>query len=314
MFCQSVHFTYHVGEDFYDMVDGLRAIDEAITFLHLGPGDRLGHCLALGTNAKVFYDKQHCTIPITRQCLIDNCVWMLMKARSLNIKLTPQLEQFLHMTFLQIGGVVYPADLLNVEVYYMSMMLRGDNPSRNEEIVLNYIEDWQSFECDSDVLISQCRKNKEAQGLYQMYHYDETVRVQGDKVVSFVVPKFYIEAVSEIQNSMMMEIEAKGLILECCPSSNWKIGMIDRYDEHPIFRFNTITDKEEGFNLPVTINTDDLGIFQTSLDYEYALLAAAALKKKDINGDKLYTKAEVIRWLEDIRKNGEKYKFKNHMI
>lgn len=90
--------------------------------------------------------------------------------------------------------------------------------------------------------------------------------------------------------------------------------MIDRYDEHPIFRFNTITDKEEGFNLPVTINTDDLGIFQTSLDYEYALLAAAALKKKDINGDKLYTKAEVIRWLEDIRKNGEKYKFKNHMI
>lgn len=218
------------------------------------------------------------------------------------------------MTFLQIGGVVYPADLLNVEVYYMSMMLRGDNPSRNEEIVLNYIEDWQSFECDSDVLISQCRKNKEAQGLYQMYHYDETVRVQGDKVVSFVVPKFYIEAVSEIQNSMMMEIEAKGLILECCPSSNWKIGMIDRYDEHPIFRFNTITDKEEGFNLPVTINTDDLGIFQTSLDYEYALLAAAALKKKDINGDKLYTKAEVIRWLEDIRKNGEKYKFKNHMI
>lgn len=310
-FCQSVHFTYHVGEDFYDMVDGLRAIDEAITFLHLGSGDRLGHCLALGTNAKVFYDKQHCTIPITRQCLIDNCVWMLMKARSLNIKLTPQLEQFLHMTFLQIGGVVYPADLLNVEVYYMSMMLRGDNPSKNEENVLNYIEDWQSFEFDSDALISQYRKNKVAQGLYQMYHYDETVRVQSDKVVSFVVPKFYIEAVSEIQNSMMMEIEAKGLILECCPSSNWKIGMIDRYDEHPIFRFKTITDKEDGFNLPVTINTDDLGIFQTSLDYEYALLAAAALKKKNANGDKLYTKAEVIRWLEDIRRNGEKYKFKN---
>ncbi len=85
-------------------------------------------------------------------------------------------------------------------------------------------------------------------------------------------------------------------------------------DEHPIFRFKTITGKKDGFNLLVTVNTDDSGIFHTSLDSEYALLAAAALKKKDINGDKLYTKAEVIRWLEDIRKNGEKYKFKNHMI
>ena len=86
--------------------------------------------------------------------------------------------------------------------------------------------------------------------------------------------------------------------------------MIDRYDEHPIFRFKAITNKVGGYNLSVTINTDDLGIFQTSLDYEYALLAAAALKKKDSNGNKLYVKADVIKWLEDIRNNGEKYRFK----
>lgn len=29
---RSLNFTYHVGEDFWDITDGLRAIDEAILF------------------------------------------------------------------------------------------------------------------------------------------------------------------------------------------------------------------------------------------------------------------------------------------
>lgn len=43
----SLGFTYHVGEDFMDVVDGLRAIDEAVLFLNLSAGDRMGHALAL---------------------------------------------------------------------------------------------------------------------------------------------------------------------------------------------------------------------------------------------------------------------------
>ena len=44
--------TYHVGEDFLDVADGLRAIDEVINFLNLSYGDRLGHALALGIDVK----------------------------------------------------------------------------------------------------------------------------------------------------------------------------------------------------------------------------------------------------------------------
>ena len=39
--------TYHVGEDNYDIVDSLRAIDEAILFLQLRSGCRLGHASLL---------------------------------------------------------------------------------------------------------------------------------------------------------------------------------------------------------------------------------------------------------------------------
>ena len=33
-----LRFTYHVGEDFLDVTDGLRAIDEAVRYLRLGAG------------------------------------------------------------------------------------------------------------------------------------------------------------------------------------------------------------------------------------------------------------------------------------
>lgn len=47
--------TYHVGEDFLDIVDGLRAIDEVIQFLDFSHGDRLGHALALGISPSDYY-------------------------------------------------------------------------------------------------------------------------------------------------------------------------------------------------------------------------------------------------------------------
>ena len=54
--------TYHVGEDFYDLIDGLRAIDEAITFFELGKNDRLGHALALGVNPYDYYNHRRYNI------------------------------------------------------------------------------------------------------------------------------------------------------------------------------------------------------------------------------------------------------------
>ena len=44
--------TYHVGEDFFDIVDGLRAIDEVMLFCGIYSGCRLGHALALGINTE----------------------------------------------------------------------------------------------------------------------------------------------------------------------------------------------------------------------------------------------------------------------
>ena len=56
--------------------------------------------------------------------------------------------------------------------------------------------------------------------------------------------------------------------------------------------------------LSVSINTDDQGVFSTSLENEYALMAIALEKEKDENGDLKYNSSMIYEWLERVRLMG----------
>lgn len=70
------NLTYHVGENFYDLVDGLRAIDEIITDLNWQKPNRLAHLLALFTDADKYYEQKHYTVTMPRKMLLDNLEWI----------------------------------------------------------------------------------------------------------------------------------------------------------------------------------------------------------------------------------------------
>ena len=57
-------------------------------------------------------------------------------------------------------------------------------------------------------------------------------------------------------------------------------------------------------------NTDDLGVFDTNLENEYALMAIALEKEKDENGMPKYCSRQIYNWLESIRQMGEEQRFK----
>lgn len=50
--CGFDNFTYHVGEDFYDLIDGLRAVDEVLVFLDWNGNNRLAHLNSLFVDVK----------------------------------------------------------------------------------------------------------------------------------------------------------------------------------------------------------------------------------------------------------------------
>lgn len=115
------HRTFHVGEDFYDITDGLRAIDEAITFLKLTRGDRLGHAIALGIDPQRYYAERNYHIAVPHQVLVDNMVWLRMKAAELNVAIPPNVKS-------QMLNVVNNNINFDWLDYYRAMKIRNESP------------------------------------------------------------------------------------------------------------------------------------------------------------------------------------------
>lgn len=306
--------TYHAGEDFYDLTDGLRTIDEAVRFLQLREGDRLGHCIALGIEPTDYYDERHWHVAVPRQVLLDNVVWLLYESKRYNVMLPPIVDRYIRFAFkehsrMYVTGI--GVGLPTMEDYYCSMMIRGNSPYANNPSPCGYMfRDWNSVATDRRKEYLTFWDTPNIKQLFMAYHYNRRVRKEGQEVIEVVYPKEFAKTLREMQDAMMTMLSKSQIAIEICPSSNVKIGRLKRYDKHPAFRFLPVD--ENGVPCPpVTINTDDLGIFTTSLDNEYALLKLAMMKQKDMNGNLKHSELQVRRWIETLIRNGNTYRFKH---
>ena len=112
----------------------------------------------------------------------------------------------------------------------------------------------------------------------------------------------------QAQDAMQRYIDQKRIVIECNPSSNVLIGTFQRYGHHPIFRFNNRKlqrgERNDRAQLQVCVNTDDLGIFDTSLEFEYALLEQTLLAQEDERTGPEYSGRDVMEYLDDLRRMG----------
>ncbi|UZJ64680.1 hypothetical protein OKW96_20455 [Sphingobacterium sp. KU25419] len=81
-----LNITFHAGEDFFDIVDGLRYIDECLTFLDMQNGDRLGHAIALGIDVQKYYALKKHKLLISKHTLLDNLSWTLSAIHKFGMK------------------------------------------------------------------------------------------------------------------------------------------------------------------------------------------------------------------------------------
>ncbi len=315
-----LRLSYHVGEDFLNLTDGLRAIDEALLFLNMRRCDRLGHALALGIDADKYYELKGNRIIMPKQDALDDDVWLLYKANEFNIQIEKSLEQQMIYRIQDriryIYGNVLRKNNVSVDpfVYHMAWMLRGDNPElyrgyKYDDTKINSFG-YDCFMVNNEIPAKTIRADADAVKLYCMYHYDDEVKLKGSETEVLKITPDYIKLVKQIQKKMQFLIAEKGIAIECNPSSNYLIGTFRRYDAHPITVFNnTFLEhrQEELINcaqISVSINTDDQGVFDTSLTNEYALLALALEKKHDADGNRLYSASNIYQYLDWVRKMG----------
>lgn len=323
-----INITYHVGEDFLDMVDGLRAIWEAIEFFEMDRHDRIGHALALGVHPKNWYESKQYRVYLPRQDLLDNCIWMLSilgQNSEIDKRLIHELDE---ICFEQFSAIYHSQDLkLVTDEYFKSIKLRGDDPSiynLNPNIDYDrYIERihqcriYSEHFLRNDIIHSELfdlRKDKHIATLNHYYHFSKDVKVRGQEVVEQKFSKLYVKAVSKLQEIMQKQIEMKGIGIETNPSSNILIGNFKRYDRHPLTRFYNrhLNDEKNKSSLFVSINTDDQGIFDTSLENEYAYMARGLEQKRKKNGKQKFSNAQIYDWLDDVRQMGLEQSFRKN--
>lgn len=283
-----VKFTYHAGEDFFDLLDGIRTIDEVIYHLGWNKHCRLGHCLSLFTDVDEYYKKRHFKCFIPRQVLLDNLVWLILRCEKLHIAVPVEIQSEVDELYSDIGyGSVY-----NQKTYVASMKMRGDNINRTiDRAGSPYSESVRR----KGRFIDKVRKNREAYNLLLDYVTNSDIYKKGNTYVEWKHPMSILTVVKKIQSAVLDLIKDKGIAIELCPTSNILIGNFDRYDQLPI---QSLIDK----GIPFNINTDDKGILATSIDNEYSLVHASLIKKGK-------SEAQVNSYIDTIRKNARKMKF-----
>ena len=277
--------TYHVGEDFYDLADGLRVIDEAITFLNLEESGRLGHATALGVDADKYYKKRRFQVITTQQRLLDTIVWLKYNVSGLTFPLCLGLKA--EELFQEIG---YTGDY-DTKSYYLSQRLRSDDIIQTA----NPLSKWaMTAECKDETSMV-ARKIKKAEIWCKQYLLNRDIIKNGEKKIKYDYPLEIIELVVKAQDCLRKRIVSKHIFVECNPSSNFKIGHIDNYESHHIFPL---------FDAGIAsgIGTDDKGIFATSLTNEYSIIAKAALNRG-------MTEDQMIDFISKIKDTARRRKF-----
>jgi len=272
--------TYHVGEDYVDILDGLRAVDEAVCFLQLDCGARIGHGLALGVDVDEYYSIKHNRILIKQQDYLDNLVWLYYRIKKFELRDYDDLLLFIEQEYSKYFRQIYGNNICDdffykvmadakehfrhknetfwdivegycnthfyfrISEYYAAWKLRGDNP---ECYKYGYFQEPDDFSEWNRYAVNRnfpedykIRYNPECAYLYYLYHYCSKAKEEGEKVIEARPTPRMVACVKEIQREMKKWIAKIGIGIEANPSSNYLIGTFKRYDKHPIFDFYNI--------------------------------------------------------------------------
>ncbi|WP_347485115.1 antiviral RADAR system adenosine deaminase RdrB [Enterobacter sp. HNDS-6] len=334
---QRPFITVHAGEDYSHLLSGLRALDEAVEYCLLSVGDRLGHGLALGVKPASWAKRQRRAYLTAGQHL-DNLVWAYHQAVQLSqltvehIPVMHELRDKIHYWSHRLYNAVSTPGLL-----YQAWLLRRNWPDfKTMQPELANFYEWVP---DADLLMNDDdHKDLSPKTLWQRYldsgleennpfNHIISVNCQPDGGDKFAGGRADTDVIScgelrlyeAIQDFLMEKYSRKGLVIEACPTSNIYIGRFEKYQEHPLFRWNPPNPdwlKPGGqcnrFGLrsgplAVCINTDDSALMPTTIANEHRLMRETAIQSFGIGA----WMADM--WIDAIRRKGIDIFNKNHI-
>lgn len=282
--------TFHVGEDFRHLASGIRAVQEALTFLDLGAGDRIGHGTALGIDPGLWLDRAAPRLMISALDLLDDAV-------------------FAHRALAEIGGFERDLAKLDTIIAEHSSRLYGAASGpvvlerawrlrsldaievRNVEreiarhgrsVDAATVAEEAAFLAQTVVdpararelrLISErVRDAGEAYAIFSRRH--ALAATECDRHVEVDAKLVSAPAFAALQDHVLRDLCERGVAIETLPTSNLRISFYETLEEHHVFRWLGLAEPMLVNRPVVVVGSDDPGIFATSLKNEYAALGS----------------------------------------
>lgn len=294
--------TYHVGEDFRHLLSGLRAVDEALRFLNMGAGDRIGHGLALGLDYTKWCLRMGSELAMPKGERLDDLAWLREKLSRdpgrfgrLLFTLDDKIRRLARDLYSKLQQE--PPNPVDWQLLYEAWKYRSQDP-----LPYSNLEKLLRADLRVDTLPSQDIVWK----LWHAYHFDPTVRKHYSELIkiSLTDPRLedWHEAITWVQDEMLREIVQKRIAIEINPTSNLCIGAIEDLTEHPVFRWHPPQASSTAIRPYIMVGSDDPGVFATELAFEYAALSRAAEERGA-------TPREIAKWLRDLRDTSRAFCF-----
>lgn len=242
-------WTYHVGEDYADLMSALRHIDEVCCLLLRSEGGRLGHALALGESPQRFYQRRRHYTELALGSHVLDLVWA-------HGRLTEMREV---------------ADVPWLSARIAGLLYQGG---------------------DDEGAVRRCyREMNLQQRLPEQRREDELLAILGvrgaaaKRSIALRADERWVGLCAILQTDLRRRLAFQRLCVEANPTSNLLIGAYDHYGQLP---YRTLVDAR----MALSLNTDDPGLFMTSLSGEYSAMYLALAQSGEMSH------AEILAWLD----------------
>ena len=268
----SLGYTYHVGEDCWDVLNGLRHVDETRCLLLRHKRGRFGHALILAEPPSRFYRRQTGLPELTRCRHVLDLVWAI---KRLDLQRGPEAR---------------------VIVKYLVELLRR----RCEEVAP------PDEEVATPTMINSCwdgmrlhERDPDAESIKQEPQLAALLGIRGrhelEELVTIEVNEAWLDACVALQRWLRSECALQGVTIESNPTSNVLVGGYADWSELP---YDALVDDA----LAVSINSDDPGIFFTTLPNEYERMF-------DVQRQRLGSTLRAEDWIADRRRDARRSSF-----
>lgn len=290
--------TYHVGEVFNSIISGLRHVDEVVDHYGFQSGERLGHATILGIDTnKYSREKKVVTLPVLE--LLDNWLWLYHLKSEYNL-LKDVSQIFIENRIYKYARLIYEnvkghiSGNITIHNLYEAYLMQFDETKIDHDFFI----DCNLGEKDYPCYFAKEQNSWSSKMLFYSRHCNCYLKRMNKMIQIEIDDDLLRDIYIETQQYVLKKIANKGIIVEVNPLSNVFIGEISDVFNHPIYKMND-TYKDDGIlsHVITTINTDNPGVFSTTLSNQFGFI-------EQMISDKGYSKEQALNWIDKLRENG----------